>query len=131
MKLIITEQETNDIKNLYLKNECAYFNLIEESEFEKKTDLINRLIDGMKNDNIISAAGGAQLRMWGRAIIDHSQDLFGSILEKNLSKKYDKNNFEKIINHYIELKNFYESHLKFKEFDCIKKTLNNLYKIEL
>ena len=138
--MILSESEKNRIKGLYglvteqeinLERDCRFFNIIDESEFENKKNLINKLINGMKNDSYHSKVQSTQFRLWGMAIVDHTQDLLGSIFEKDLQDKYKKEQYEDIIKHYKEMKYYYKNYLNYRVFSCVDRLIKKLYNITL
>ena len=133
-RIIISEHERKEIRFLHeqeinLESDCRFFNLIDESEFENKKNLITKLINGMKDDSYHPKVQSTQFRLWGMGIIDHTQDLFGSIMEKGLQDKYKKEQYEDIIKHYKEMKYYYKNYLNYRVFSCVKDLFIKLYNI--
>jgi hypothetical protein len=138
--MILSESEKNRIRGLYgllteqdinLKDDCIYFDLVDEEKLKGKIDLIDKLIDGLNKDGIHPRTAGTQFRLWGMAILDHTQDLLGSISEYGLSSEYEIRELESIIKHYKDFKSMYEYNLDYKRFDCVKKLIKKLYNISL
>jgi len=131
--IIISDTERQNIKSLYeqeinLETDCKYFTLVDESELINKKNTIIKLIHGLEKDNISTPS---QFRLWGMAIIDHTQDLFGTIMEKNLTTDYKQEMFDEIIKHFKNQKEMYDYYLDYRAFSCIKDLLNKLYNIRL